>query len=61
MAAAAVSRSVSSTSARADSVAKPKCNNLSLKLKYYEAIKAVEEEPKIGVCKLAELFSYGKT
>ena len=31
-----------------------------MKLKY-EVIKTVEEEPKIGVCKLAGLFSYGKT
>lgn len=39
---------------------KPKRNDLSLKLKY-EVIKAVEKEPKIGIHKLAGLFSCGKT
>ena len=39
-----------------DVVARPKCNNLSLKLKY-EVIKMDEKEPKIDVCKLAGLFS----
>jgi len=41
-------------------VSKPKCNDLSLKLKY-EVIKTVEREHKIGIRKLAELFSCGKT
>ena len=40
-------------------IAKPKRNDLSLKLKY-EVIKAVEKEPKIGIRKLAGLFSCGK-
>ena len=41
-------------------VSKPKCNDLSLKLKY-EVIKTVERERKIDIRKLAELFSCGKT
>ena len=41
-------------------LAKPKCNDLSLKLKY-EVIKTVEKEPKIDIHKLAGLFSSGKT
>lgn len=41
-------------------VSKPKRNDLSLKLKY-EVIKTVERERKIGIRKLAELFSCGKT
>ena len=41
-------------------IAKPKRNDLSLKLKY-EVIKAVEKEPEIGIRKLAGLFSCGKT
>ena len=43
-----------------DAVAKPKRNDLSLKLKY-EVIKTVEKEPKIGIRKLAGLFSCEKT
>ena len=57
MAAAGGSRSGSVPS---DAVAKPKRNDLSLKLKY-EVIKTVDKEPKIGICKLAGLFSCGKT
>ena len=57
MAAAGGSRSGSVPS---DAVAKPKRNDLSLKLKY-EVIKTVEKEPKIGIRKLAGLFSCGKT
>ena len=41
-------------------IAKPKRNDLSLKVKY-EVIKAVEKEPEIGIRKLAGLFSCGKT
>lgn len=55
MAAAGGSRSRCGPS---DAVAKPKRNDLSLKLKY-EVIKTVEKEPKMG--KLAGLFSCGKT
>ena len=43
-----------------DAVAKPKRNDLSLKLKY-EVIKTAENEPKIGLRKLAGMFSCGKT
>ena len=49
-----------SRSGPSDVVAKPKRNDLSLKLKY-EVIKTVEMEPKMGVRKLAGLFSCGKT
>ena len=57
MAAAGGSRSGSVPS---EAVSKPKRNDLSLKLKY-EVIKTVENEPKIGIRKLAGLFSCGKT
>ena len=60
MAAAGGSRSGSRPTNASDAVAKPKCNDLSLKLKY-EVLKTVEKEPKIGVRKLAGLFSCGKT
>ena len=60
MEAAAQSRSVAGTSARAGLMTKPKRNNLTLKLKY-KVIKETEKEPKISVCKLTELFSCGKT
>ena len=53
MAAATCSESLSGSLPKA----KPKRNDLSLKLKY-EVIKAVEKEPKIGIRKLAGLFSF---
>ena len=56
MAAATCSESLSGSLPKT----KPKRNDLSLKLKY-EVIKAVEKEPKIGIRKLAGLFSCGKT
>ena len=43
-----------------DAVAKPKHSDLSLKLKY-EVIKTVDKKPKVGIRKLAGLFSCGKT
>ena len=49
-----------STSAGAGAVAKPKCNDLSLKLKY-EVLKTAEKEPRIGICKLARFYSCSET
>ena len=49
-----------SGSVPSDAVAKPKRNELPLKLKY-EVIRTVDKEPKIGIHKLAGLFSSGKT
>ena len=49
-----------STSAGAAAVTKPKCNDLSLKLKC-DVIKTAEKEPRIGICKLGKLISCGKT
>lgn len=60
MAAAGESSYGSGTTNVSNVVAKPKRNDLSLKLKY-EVIKAAENEPKIGVHKLVGLFSCSKT
>ena len=60
MTAAGGSRSGTGPTNTSDAVTKPKLNDLSLKLKY-EVLKTVEKEPKIGVHKLAGLFSCGKT